>query len=172
MNEISSLLPPFSEVEEGICRLAGLMPGLPKQEVILSRLYFHIAKALREVANQVLKPFDLNYVSFSTLMMLFGSLNDVVNPSKLCGVTGETRTNMTRIVDDLVTRGFIKRRPSAEDRRRVVLTLTPKGEALVKKILPRLWEKQIKIYDCFEHEEEKLLEKLLKQQLASIELTR
>ncbi|MHB8698276.1 MAG: MarR family transcriptional regulator [Sulfuricaulis sp.] len=148
------------------------MPGLPKQEVILSRLYFHIAKALREVANQVLKPFDLNYVSFSTLMMLFGSLNDVVNPSKLCGVTGETRTNMTRIVDDLVTRGFIKRRPSAEDRRRVVLTLTPKGEALVKKILPRLWEKQIKIYDCFEHEEEKLLEKLLKQQLASIELTR
>lgn len=172
MNEITPSLPPFSEVEEGICRLAGLLPELPKQEVILSRLYFHIAKALRDVANQVLKPFDLNYVSFSTLMMLFGSPNDAVNPSKLCGVTGETRTNMTRIVDDLVARGFIKRRPSAKDRRRVVLTLTPKGEVLVKKILPRLWEKQIKIYERFGDEEEKMLEGLLKRQLASIEAIR
>lgn len=172
MNDISSSLPPFSEVEGGICRLAGLLPELPKKEVILSRLYFHIAKALRDVANQVLKPFDLNYVSFSTLMMLFGTPNTAVNPSKLCDVTGETRTNMTRIVDDLVARGFIKRRPSAEDRRRVVLTLTSKGEVLVKKILPRLWEKQIKIYGHFGDEEKKMLEGLLKRQLASIEAIR
>lgn len=172
MNEITPSLPPFSEVEEGICRLAELLPELPKREVILSRLYFHIAKALRDVANQVLRPFNLNYVSFSTLMMLFGSPNDAVNPSKLCDVTGETRTNMTRIVDDLVARGFIKRRASAKDRRRVVLTLTPKGEALVKKILPRLWEKQIKIYERFGDEEEKMLEGLLKRQLASIEAIR
>ncbi len=172
MNEITPLLPPFSEVEEGICRLAGLLPALPKQEVLLSRLYIHIAKALRDVANQVLKPFNLNYVSFSTLMMIFGTPNTAVNPSKLCDVTAETRTNMTRIVDDLVARGFIKRRASAKDRRRVVLTLTSKGETLVKKILPRLWEKQIKIYERFGDEEKKTLELLLKRQLASIEAIR
>ena len=172
MNEIVSLFPPFAEVEEGICRLARRLPELPKQEVILSRLYLHIAKALREVANQVLKPFDLNYVSFSTLMMAFGSPNNAVNPSKLCDVTGESRTNMTRIMDDLVARGFIKRRPSAEDRRRVVLTLTPKGEGLVKKILPRLWEKQTRIYGHFGANEKKLLEELLKRQLAAIESIR
>jgi len=172
MNDITHPGQPFSEVEEGICRLLKRLPDLPKQEVILTRLYLHIAKALREVANQVLRPFDLNYVSFSTLMMLFGSHDNAVNPSKLCDVTGESRTNMTRIVDDLVARGYIKRHPSTDDRRRVVLTLTAKGEGLVRKILPPLWEEQIKIYQRFATDEKKSLEDLLKKQLSAIEAAR
>ncbi len=169
MNEITRPIQAFSEVEEGICRLTRRLPELPKQEVILTRLYLHIAKALREAANHVLRPFDLNYVSFSTLMMLFGSCDNVVNPSKLCDVTGESRTNMTRIVDDLVARGYIKRHPSTDDRRRIVLTLTAKGEGLVRKILPPLWEVQKKIYQVFGADEKKELEDLLKKQLAAIE---
>jgi len=172
MNEIIHTIQPFTEVEEGICRLTKRLPDLPKQEVILTRLYLHIAKALREVANRVLRPFDLNYVSFSTLMMLFGSRDNVVNPSTLCDVTGESRTNMTRIVDDLVVRGYIKRHPSTDDRRRIVLTLSTKGENLVKKILPKLWEEQKAIYRNFGTEEKKSLEELLKKQLAAIETVR
>jgi MarR family transcriptional regulator, negative regulator of the multidrug operon emrRAB len=172
MNEITRPVQPFSEVEEGICRLIKRLPELPKQEVILTRLYLHVAKALRDVANQVLRPFELNYVSFSTLMMLFGSCDNAINPSKLCDVTGESRTNMTRIVDDLVARGYIKRHPSTDDRRRVVLTLTAKGEDLVRKILPPLWEEQIKIYRRFGADEKKTLEALLKKQLTAIEAAR
>ncbi|MHB8533934.1 MAG: MarR family transcriptional regulator [Sulfuricaulis sp.] len=169
MNEITRPCLPFSEVEEGICRLTQRLPELPKQEVILTRLFLHIAKALREVANQVLRPFNLNYVSFSTLMMHFASPDNDVNPSKLCDVTGESRTNMTRIVDDLVARGYIKRHPSTDDRRRIVLTLTAKGESLVRKILPLLWEEQKKIYQVFSADEKKSLENMLKKLLGAIE---
>lgn len=172
MNNIIPLLPPFSEVEEGICRLANCLPDLPKQEIILTRLNYHIAKSLREVTNQLLKPFNLSYVSFSALMMLFASPNSVINPSKLCDVTGETRTNMTRITDELAARGLIKRHASAEDRRRVVLLLTPKAENLLKKILPLLWEKQTEIYAKFSADEKKILESLLKRQLGAIETLR
>jgi MarR family transcriptional repressor of emrRAB len=169
MNDTIPLLPPFSEVEEGICRLASCRPDLPKQEVILTRLNYHIAKSLRDVTNQLLRPFDLSYVSFSALMMLFASPNSEINPSKLCDVTGETRTNMTRITDDLVTRGLVKRHANTEDRRRIVLALTPKAENLLKKILPLLWEKQKQIYSKFSADEKKTLEALLKKQLAAIE---
>lgn len=172
MNEITVLLPPFSEVEEGICRLASSAPELPKQEIILTRLAYHVAKSLREVTNQLLKPFDLSYVSFSALMMLFAAPGNEINPSKLCDVTGETRTNMTRITDDLVARGLIKRHPSPEDRRRVVLMLTPKAENLLRKILPILWDKQKEIYIKFSADEKKTLESLLKKQLNAIEVLR
>ncbi len=172
MNDISDLLPPFSEVEEGIGRLASCHPDLPRQEVILTRLTYHIAKSMREVTNQLLKPFDLSYVSFSALMMLFASPKSEINPSKLCDVTGESRTNMTRITDDLVGRGLIKRHPSAEDRRCVLLMLTPKAEHLLKKILPVLWEKQKEIYKMFSDEEKKTLESLLKKHLGAIEALR
>jgi len=37
--------------------------------------------------------------------------------------------NPSRLVDKLVSRGFVDRRPGVEDRRRVVLTLTPDGRA-------------------------------------------
>jgi MarR family transcriptional regulator, organic hydroperoxide resistance regulator len=37
--------------------------------------------------------------------------------------------NPSRLVDKLVSRGLVDRRPATEDRRRVVLTLTPEGIA-------------------------------------------
>jgi MarR family transcriptional repressor of emrRAB len=162
----------FSEMERHMSRVAACLPGLPRQEVILTRLCFQIAKALREMINVDLRPFALNYVSFSTLVMLFGSEDSTVNPSRLCNATGESRTNMTRITDELVARGFIKRQPSAKDRRRIVLMLTPKGRDSVRKILPLLWDKQKKIYRQLGTRDKQVLERLLKKQLAAIEALR
>jgi DNA-binding MarR family transcriptional regulator len=47
-----------------------------------------------------------------------------------------TRVDLTlsaasKLVDGLVTRGLVSREPSAGDRRYVVLSLTPEGEALL-----------------------------------------
>ncbi len=161
----------FSQVEEGVCRVASRLPGLPKEQVVLTRLYRHIAKSLSDMANEVLRPFNLNEVSFSALVMAFGSVDNAINPSHLCEVTGESRTNMTRIMDDLEARGLVKRFPSADDRRRVILRLTRKGENLLKKIVPLMWKNQKNIYANFRVGEMKRLQELLKKQLATIEAT-
>jgi MarR family transcriptional repressor of emrRAB len=47
---------------------------------------------------------------------------------------------MTRSTDVLVERGLISRVPSAQDRRRMILRVTPEGEALVRRILPSFYE--------------------------------
>jgi MarR family transcriptional repressor of emrRAB len=46
---------------------------------------------------------------------------------------------MSRISDALVSRNLITRVLSAQDRRRMVLRITPEGEDLVRRLLPQLW---------------------------------
>ena len=43
---------------------------------------------------------------------------------------------ITYLVDRLQRRGFVERRPLANDRRARIAALTPEGEALVRRILP------------------------------------
>jgi MarR family transcriptional regulator, organic hydroperoxide resistance regulator len=46
----------------------------------------------------------------------------------------ETGTNPSRLVDRLVTIGVVERRPGADDRREVELTLTPHGKRLADRV--------------------------------------
>jgi len=54
-----------------------------------------------------------------------------VHPSRLARRLGITASACTATVDQLVEAGFVVRRPSEEDRRQVVLAVTPKGRRLV-----------------------------------------
>jgi DNA-binding MarR family transcriptional regulator len=47
-------------------------------------------------------------------------------------------SNVTGIVDRLEERGFLKRRPSADDRRVTMLELTAKGTAIARKLSERM----------------------------------
>jgi DNA-binding MarR family transcriptional regulator len=42
---------------------------------------------------------------------------------------GISKQAVSQLVDTMVTRGYIERKPDADDRRRMQLTLTPRGEA-------------------------------------------
>ena len=123
---------------------------------------------LVELSNGVLKPMGLSQVSFTTLMVLRAAGSHAVNPSLLCEATGESRANMTRIADDLAEKGLIQRVPSAADRRRLDLTLTADGQRLIRRLLPRLWQRLTPAFQCFDASEKKLLSTLLKRQLKSI----
>ena len=48
---------------------------------------------------------------------------------------GVHASNATRTCDRLVRAGLLDRRPADEDRRRVVLTLTPRGEQLLARVM-------------------------------------
>jgi MarR family transcriptional repressor of emrRAB len=161
----------FASIEQGIARVSARMPHLPRQDVTLLRLNLHVARKLSDALNETLRPFQLSHVGLTTLMMLYGSEHGEVNPSMLCSSTGETRTNMTRIADDLVARGLVERRHSSDDRRRVVLILTSSGEALIKRMLPALWKRIGRALAGFSAGDKALLESLLKRELVGIEQT-
>ncbi|WAH60504.1 MarR family transcriptional regulator [Pseudomonas silvicola] len=59
---------------------------------------------------------------------------DVDRPAELCRYLSLDSGSMTRMLDRLEQKGFISRRPCADDRRQVRVTLTPAGLALAGKL--------------------------------------
>ncbi len=61
-------------------------------------------------------------------------------PGMRCAELGEktliTKGTLTGVLDRLESKGLISRRPSEEDRRSVVVALTPAGEDLFRRVFP------------------------------------
>jgi MarR family transcriptional repressor of emrRAB len=83
-------------------------------------------------------PFGLTALGYITMMALYSRPENLANPSELSEVTGETRGNMTRICDELVDKGWMRRVPNGEDRRRIDLSLSESGMALLNRLVPEL----------------------------------
>ncbi|WP_165873477.1 MarR family transcriptional regulator [Parasulfuritortus cantonensis] len=155
----------FDFFEQGIDRIARQLPGMPRERVVLNRLFFFVFKELDEAYSQHLAGFGLNSTAFLTLVMLMSSEENRVNPCHLSDALIASRTNITRLTDELVHAGWVERRPSTEDRRRVELSLTDSGRTLVRKVLPAVWwlvERQWADFSADEVAEfDRLLRKLL-----------
>lgn len=158
----------FQQIESAILN-GRLATGANSEDVVLFVLYKHVFKGLMELSNEVLKPAGLSQVSFMTLMALRTAPDNALNPSLLCEISGESRANMTRIGNELVGKGLIQRVPSVADRRRLVLSLTPAGQRLIRRLLPRLWGRLTPAFDVFSAAEKNLLTALLKRQLGVVE---
>ncbi|MCW3480238.1 MarR family transcriptional regulator [Neisseriaceae bacterium JH1-16] len=159
----------FEEAEERIARVFQRLPGDGQQNTALIHLIKHLWKWLAESANDELGDSGLNVVSFSALIMLYSAPESAVNPSELSQCTGETRTNMTRICNELEQLGLICRTPSPTDRRRVDLALSDKGAAVMDELLPKLRARSGVAFDVLSREEKDTLEGLLKKLVLAFE---
>ena len=113
--------PSFAVIESSIGRVAERLRGAPVRDIVLLRLIKHLSAQFGAHLNRMVRPAGLNEVGFRTLMMLYASAAAGVFASQLSEAAGETRTNMTRICDDLSRKGLLRRRAGTSDRRRVVL---------------------------------------------------
>ena len=112
----------------------------------------------------LLAPHELTSVGYITMMALYSREENLANPSELSEATGETRGNMTRICDELVDKGWMKRVPNAEDRRRVDLSLTDSGMSLLNSVAPQLRQNADDFYKrAFSKTEKATLQQLLTQ---------
>ena len=117
---------------------------------------------MNERVNGLLEPYGLTAVGYITLMALFGRVDNLANPSELSDLTGETRGNMTRICDDLVDKGLMRRVPNAEDRRRVDLSLSDEGVKLLTTLVPHMRSNADAFYErAFTKTERESLQRLL-----------
>ncbi len=123
-------------------------------------MQFMIHKKLSELMNHNLQPYDLNDTVWTALMMLYSSPDNFIYPSDLSHVIASSRTNVTRLADEMVERGWVSRQGCESDRRKIILTLTPAGLTLVEAILPSQWQLYETIWQDFNNEEKNLLEAL------------
>lgn len=159
----------FNEVDKRIELTRRRLRGYPQEQVRLVRLINHVHKRQNDRTNLVLKRYDLNYVTHTAMMMMYGAEDQTTTPSELSEATGEKPTNVTRICDELLEKGLIERYPSTEDRRRVVLRLTRKGERLVEQLQPELWQSLEHVFGGFNAGEMRQLTGLLRAVLARLD---
>jgi len=88
------------------------------------------ADAVRAKVKLRLQEFALSELQFSALVVLLALDPEPVLPTTLATHTSASRATMTDILDHLLTRGYIERQRSKEDRRNYLITLTDAGRTL------------------------------------------
>ncbi|KRF02067.1 MarR family transcriptional regulator [Frateuria sp. Soil773] len=126
----------FQPTEQRLAITCQRHPAFPREPAVLVRLIKHIYKRVHDDANALLKPWAINHPEYNLLMMLYGTEGYTLNPSQLAEAAGEKSANITRLTNGLCDKGLIERTASDEDRRKIALTLTGDGVAMIESFLP------------------------------------
>jgi DNA-binding MarR family transcriptional regulator len=81
---------------------------------------------------RVLRPFGLTFASFEALRLLAFTRRGELPMGKIGERLMVHPASVTNTVDRLEARGLVRRRPAAEDRRRILAELTDAGRELVE----------------------------------------
>jgi DNA-binding MarR family transcriptional regulator len=104
--------------------------------------------------------------------LFFISNRGTTSLGKLAEALKVTPTNTTGIVDRLLKRGLITRTENPEDRRMLMLRMTPAGEELVQGLRQKREERMSEIFNRLSREEADNVAKALKLMVNAIEETR
>lgn len=102
------------------------------------RSYIILMRAAESVANRVNRPLSQDDLSISQFGVLEALLHlGPMSQKELAAKILKSHGNISVVVDNLEKRDLVTRtRGAVEDRRVVIVSLTPKGEGLVRSVLP------------------------------------
>ncbi|MFI2348074.1 MarR family winged helix-turn-helix transcriptional regulator [Streptomyces sp. NPDC019443] len=99
------------------------------------------AAAVRQhLENSVLRPAELTWTGFVVLWVLW--IWDETETRHVAEEAGITKGTLTGVARTLESRGLVSRAPCPEDGRRVLLSLTQEGEALMERLFPVFSEEE------------------------------
>ena len=158
----------FKKIEQAIDTIGKRYPGSPRQEIILYRLFCHVLSRLTCELNNKIKPFGINESTWIALLALYSKADQALYPSDISDTLDFSRTNATRVSDELVKQGWCVRVSCCEDRRKVQLKLTPEGVALVESVIPVARVGMMEQWQDFDTAEKDTLEHLMRKLLLSL----
>lgn len=101
-------------------------------EESIGRLLYLTTQAMSLHAEKALKPYGLTVEQFILLKNMHQ--NDVLSQNQLCEIVEKSAANVTRILDRLEKKAFIKRSQNPTDRRSLLLFLTDSGKDMVEDV--------------------------------------
>ncbi|WP_224489839.1 MarR family winged helix-turn-helix transcriptional regulator [Robertkochia flava] len=104
----------------------------PARKTVINIIF--TANLLSEQSAEVLKPFGLSLPQFNVLRILRGQKGKPANLSTIQDRMVNKMSNTTRLVDKLIEKGLASRIICAENRRKVEISITQKGLALLSEI--------------------------------------
>lgn len=140
--------------------------GDPKTDVSAAVLFLDLQWTYREMQkayDQVLAASDLTETRFIILMFLFRAENYCLAPSELATKLGAARPTVTKILNRLMISGLVVKLSAPNDKRSILIQLTPTGKAVLQKFLPRNFEAVQTITAALSPSEIKTLSTLLQK---------
>ena len=135
-----------------------------KQIPIKSRTIIHMILVYNKINEQLtkaLKPYEMSIQQFNVLRILRGRKGKPANLSTLNERMVTKMSNTTRLVDKLLIKGLVDRIVCESNRRKVEITLTPKGENILLKMDQLIKKTENELVKDFTREELENLNSLL-----------
>jgi DNA-binding MarR family transcriptional regulator len=117
---------------------------------------------LLESQVRILKPYSFTQPQYNVLRILRGSQSEALTVNSIIERMLDRMSNVSRLVDKLLEKGYVSRSQSSDDRRAVDILITDKGLEILKEIdeQQEIWEKT---YTKISEEDAKKLNELLDQ---------
>ncbi|WP_455357595.1 MarR family winged helix-turn-helix transcriptional regulator, partial [Streptomyces sp. SYSU K217416] len=125
----------YASIDQKLAISSARHPGFPRDQAMLARLIKLVHKLFCDHGNQLMRDYGISHPEYNVLMMLDGSERGL-SPSEISEAASEKSSNVTRLIDQLLAKGLVSREPSAEDRRKLVVRLSPAGEQLIEQVMP------------------------------------
>ena len=106
---------------------------MPGPRLVLTSLVTQVARGVRTALDQRFGELGLTSQQAGVLLHVSGG---TTSPRKLADLLGTDTAGMTRLVDRLVEKGYLRRLPATVDRRAITVALTPAGEEILPAIKP------------------------------------
>ena len=166
-------LPRFECLQEASQRFPDLDPSAMEA-------YLHLLRAgtdCLEFGHEYLSAHNISSGRFTVLMLLLkrqacSENGAAATPAELADMAGCTRATMTGLIDTLERDTLVKRAPDEKDRRMMTVCLTPKGTALLNRMLPGHFKRQAQLMACFSEAERKTLVRLLSKVVSQVAVIR
>ncbi len=129
-------------------------------EKVLSRNLKRAYNIMHGGTYKVFKNLEITAAQFDLMETILMSQKKALSIQELASNTVSFQPNITRMVVGLENDGFVER-SSGDDRRIVMVTVTPKGEKLVAEIQKSLMELHLAQYKNLRREELRLLNEML-----------
>jgi MarR family transcriptional regulator, 2-MHQ and catechol-resistance regulon repressor len=141
------------------------------------RPYIDAARALIKVGfhlpnlpNGTYQRYDLNLAQVDVLVALASAEETTLTCSEVAEKTLITKGGITGVLDKLEARGLVRRMPSRDDRRSILVRLTAKGVEFFRKFYPELVRGRRALFEkAFQPEQMKEFSRLLDLLLRSLE---
>jgi DNA-binding MarR family transcriptional regulator len=131
--------------------MATVEPLSPAEEA-LWRAVMRIVKVIpRNLDSDLIRGAGLTASDYTTIMHLSEAPNRELRMADLANATDLSASRMTRLVDDLQSRGLVTKTASSSDARGNVARLTPRGMAKLKSAWPvHLASVRSRFFDCID----------------------
>jgi DNA-binding MarR family transcriptional regulator len=106
----------------------------PYLRAILNVMY--TGNWLYQRINTILKPFDLTEPQYNILRILRGQHGNAMGLFEIQNRMVQQMSNVSRLVDKLYAKEYVKRVECMENRRRVDISITPQGLEVLKTVDP------------------------------------